>query len=170
MKEGVVYMAKTRTGNYIGQTRKQLGERIIWHKNDKRSAVGERLRAGEPVEWEILHRVSKSTDWELAAELNRCERYFIDKFNTYKRGLNRTASGQYEEECGKCGDKIPWENEKAEDEGDIRLQKVVRKNLSKARPEGRFLRGVYRFFVFCFWVFVLLLILALLSAFSAHAQ
>lgn len=89
-KLGVIYMIEIEVNRYIGQTR-NLYNRLSSYKNDRRERFKD--KGINKNNFKILDIILYNPLQMEETELDILEKYYIEKYDTYKNGLNKSIGG-----------------------------------------------------------------------------
>lgn len=117
---------------YVGQTTRTLEDRISWHHNSMVSGQSTYLyNAMRKYGWDNFRFEILATA-DTKAELDKLEKYYISKFDTYKSGYNMTLGG----------DSNPMDSPIVADKHHRRMQsEETRSKISKSMIESIKARG-----------------------------
>lgn len=105
MTVGIYRLINNRTGEvYVGQSHSVYARRAKHHKElilgtHHNKGLQEDYDSGDTFSFEILEKIPNPTEYEL----NEREKYYIEKFNSYNEGYNRTLGGEHDEDKGMSG-------------------------------------------------------------------
>lgn len=97
--KGYIYEIKNKnTGkSYIGQTIQKPQKRWNNHNISTNTHIGRAINkyGRESFLYSIIEKTEVETKTELRLKLNELEKYYINKFNTFKNGYNESNGGDY---------------------------------------------------------------------------
>ena len=111
MVKGVYKITNKRTGEiYVGQSynvhaREGKHYKELTQGTHHNKGLQEDFDAGDKFIFEVLEKMPNAT----REELEEREIYYIEKFNSYNEGYNRTRGGKHDEDKGRdgVGDRLP---------------------------------------------------------------